>query len=195
MVPPKATSFRGRHFYKETLAKIVKTTLPLQLTDKIGNFDFCIKITIPQKSLLRFWGEQWLGVPENLKNFWGDRRDGSRIRRENEIDFLSFLLPYNFICWCGGSGSPKTARFWGDQWQTDGSRVRRENEIDFLSFLLPYNFICWCGGMADATDSKSVEGNFMWVRLPPPAPRKNLRVKCSFLFKSNTHKSGRRTLG
>ena len=30
--------------------------------------------------------------------------------------------------------------------------------------------LCWCGGMADATDSKSVEGNFMWVRLPPPAP-------------------------
>ena len=27
--------------------------------------------------------------------------------------------------------------------------------------------------MADATDSKSVEGNFMWVRLPPPAPNKN----------------------
>ncbi len=24
--------------------------------------------------------------------------------------------------------------------------------------------------MADATDSKSVEGNFMWVRLPPAAP-------------------------
>ena len=25
--------------------------------------------------------------------------------------------------------------------------------------------------MADAADSKSAEGNFMWVRLPPPAPR------------------------
>ena len=24
--------------------------------------------------------------------------------------------------------------------------------------------------MADARDSKSLEGNFMWVRLPPPAP-------------------------
>ena len=30
---------------------------------------------------------------------------------------------------------------------------------------------CWCGGMADATDSKSVGGNIMWVRLPPPAPQ------------------------
>ena len=27
--------------------------------------------------------------------------------------------------------------------------------------------------MADARDSKSLEGNFMWVRLPPPAPDKN----------------------
>ncbi len=26
--------------------------------------------------------------------------------------------------------------------------------------------------MADATDSKSVEGNFMWVRLPPSAPHR-----------------------
>ena len=27
--------------------------------------------------------------------------------------------------------------------------------------------------MADARDSKSREGNFMWVRPPPPAPDKN----------------------
>ncbi len=28
---------------------------------------------------------------------------------------------------------------------------------------------CWCGGMADATDSKSVGGNFVRVQVPPPA--------------------------
>ena len=30
--------------------------------------------------------------------------------------------------------------------------------------------------MADATDSKSVEGNFMWVRLPPAAPSEKLSL-------------------
>ena len=26
-----------------------------------------------------------------------------------------------------------------------------------------------CGGMADAADSKSAVGNYMWVQVPPPA--------------------------
>ena len=30
--------------------------------------------------------------------------------------------------------------------------------------------------MADARDSKSREGNFMWVRPPPPAPMKNCGI-------------------
>lgn len=27
-------------------------------------------------------------------------------------------------------------------------------------------FICGCGGMADASDSKSDEGNLVWVQVP-----------------------------
>ena len=27
--------------------------------------------------------------------------------------------------------------------------------------------------LADVTDSKSVDGNIVWVRVPPPAPRKS----------------------
>ncbi len=42
-------------------------------------------------------------------------------------------------------------------------------------------YLSRCGGMADATDSKSVEGNFMWVRLPPSAPRL-MRKFQDFLF-------------
>ena len=44
----------------------------------------------------------------------------------------------------------------------------------------------WCGGMADAMDSKSIEGNFMWVRLPPPAPKK--LQKWSFFIIQNFNK-------
>ena len=29
-----------------------------------------------------------------------------------------------------------------------------------------------CDGMVDVTDSKSVGGNIVWVRVPPPAPCK-----------------------
>ena len=36
--------------------------------------------------------------------------------------------------------------------------------------------------MADARDSKSLEGNFMWVRLPPPAPSAKTAF-CSFFNK------------
>ena len=31
-------------------------------------------------------------------------------------------------------------------------------------------FSCRCDGMADVTDSKSVPGDRVWVRVPPPAP-------------------------
>ena len=34
--------------------------------------------------------------------------------------------------------------------------------------------------MADATDSKSVEGNFMWVRLPPAAPEDHIIERMAF---------------
>ena len=39
-----------------------------------------------------------------------------------------------------------------------------------------------CGGMADATDSKSVEGNFMWVRLPPSAPYQQTKCLTNQMF-------------
>ena len=36
--------------------------------------------------------------------------------------------------------------------------------------LFSFNLICGCGGMADALDSGSSEGNFVWVQVPLPAP-------------------------
>ena len=79
------------------------------------------------KSLQRFWGDQWLGVPRKFVKIFGViEATDSRGRRENKMHCF----------------------------KTNASKIK----------------ICRCGGMADATDSKSVEGNFMWVRLPPSAP-------------------------
>ena len=39
-----------------------------------------------------------------------------------------------------------------------------------------------CDAMADAADSKSAEGNFMWVRLPPPAPEAKTAFLLVFAF-------------
>ena len=33
----------------------------------------------------------------------------------------------------------------------------------------PLTALSRCGGMADAADSKSAVGNYMWVQVPPPA--------------------------
>ena len=38
---------------------------------------------------------------------------------------------------------------------------------DFREFL---DKMCRCDGMVDVADSKSADGNIMWVRVPPPAP-------------------------
>ena len=50
--------------------------------------------------------------------------------------------------------------------------------------------------MADARDSKSLEGNFMRVRPPPPAPeRRKLKRELSFLLKFVSGENGRKSEG
>ena len=45
------------------------------------------------------------------------------------------------------------------------------------------NVKCRCDGMVDVTDSKSVGGDTVWVRVPPPAPsRSKLCIACSDFF-------------
>ena len=40
-----------------------------------------------------------------------------------------------------------------------------------------------CDGMVDVADSKSADGNIMWVRVPPPAPARHKRhIACDELF-------------
>ncbi len=38
-----------------------------------------------------------------------------------------------------------------------------------VSFIL--STVCRCDGMVDVADSKSADGDIVWVRVPPPAPR------------------------
>ena len=46
------------------------------------------------------------------------------------------------------------------------------------------NHFCRSGGMADATDSKSVVGDNVWVQVPPSAPKKNVSNDLrSFFYK------------
>ena len=39
-----------------------------------------------------------------------------------------------------------------------------------------------CDGMADVTDSKSVGSDTVWVRVPPPAPKRKRRPMGVFFF-------------
>lgn len=48
------------------------------------------------------------------------------------------------------------------------------SNLVFRSIIVP---TCRSGGMADATVSKTVEGNLVWVRLPLPAPAHPLDVR------------------
>lgn len=58
------------------------------------------------------------------------------------------------------------------------------HNLFFCVIIQELNFktqLCQSGGMVDASDSKSDEGNFMRVRVPPLVP-KNLRQKSEIFF-------------
>ena len=59
-----------------------------------------------------------------------------------------------------------------------------KNACKWKFFVLKCLRLTGCGGMADAADSKSAEGNFMWVRLPPSRPCKKNCALCRLFFKS-----------
>ena len=53
-----------------------------------------------------------------------------------------------------------------------GMKIRYNNRVT-----------CRCDGMVDVADSKSAGGDSVWVRVPPPAPRRSkLYIACSDLF-------------
>ena len=62
-----------------------------------------------------------------------------------------------------------------------------ENFREFLDKM------CRCDGMVDVADSKSADGDIVWVRVPPPAPKcvdercnaENAARKCG-VFTHNT---------
>ena len=42
--------------------------------------------------------------------------------------------------------------------------------------------MCRCDGMVDVADSKSAGGDTVWVRVPPPAPKRKRRPMGVFFF-------------
>ena len=59
---------------------------------------------------------------------------------------------------------------WMDQNQCRNMRWNRECTIDSSVRPVIYFRLRRSGGMADATDSKSVDSNIVWVQVPPSAP-------------------------
>ena len=56
------------------------------------------------------------------------------------------------------------------------SSYQLQSSSRLLLFFAKYVILtklCRCDGMVDVTDSKSVGGNTVWVRVPPPAPNKS----------------------
>ena len=52
-----------------------------------------------------------------------------------------------------------------------------------MSYTFP---ACRCDGMVDVADSKSADGDIVWVRVPPPAPRRSkLCIACSDFFQKS----------
>ena len=55
-----------------------------------------------------------------------------------------------------------------------------ENFREFLDKM------CRCDGMVDVADSKSAGGDSVWVRVPPPAPRRRKRhIACGDFFQKS----------
>ena len=55
-------------------------------------------------------------------------------------------------------------------------------DYDMIPWRLRYAGFCRCDGMVDVTDSKSVPGNRVWVRVPPPAPDQEHRIDTELQF-------------
>ena len=54
---------------------------------------------------------------------------------------------------------------------------------NFREFL---DKMCRCDGMVDVADSKSADGDIVWVRVPPPAPNTEAPVGCLCVWLNRT---------
>ena len=52
--------------------------------------------------------------------------------------------------------------------------------MNFSTVCYILSAACRCDGMVDVADSKSADGNIVWVRVPPPAPRQKNAVPLRF---------------
>ena len=89
-------------------------------------------------------------------------------------------------------GSEEKEKKTGEKYlQKSGADMKFGLEI---SSEIIYNTMrCRCDGMVDVTDSKSVGGDTVWVRVPPPAPSPYLIIGLmieygDFILPSNVYK-------
>ena len=51
-----------------------------------------------------------------------------------------------------------------------------------MDSVIYFHTACRCDGMVDVADSKSADGDIVWVRVPPPAPKRRESEQDSLLF-------------
>ena len=60
--------------------------------------------------------------------------------------------------------------------QRESEKIKFHSPITFYKIICYNYFVACMAELVDAIDSKSIIGNYVWVRVPPPAPNKTMSL-------------------